>query len=116
MSDAFDEKALLEHIEDDIEFLEETVAMLDEDSPALLEEVRSAAAAGDAAALVKPAHALKSMVGNFCAGPAQAAARKVEIMGREGQLADADQAVQELEAEVARLLEELTAFVRTRTP
>ena len=62
MSDAFDENALMDRVDDDVEFLEETVTMLDEDSPALLEQIRVAAASGDAAALVKPAHALKGML------------------------------------------------------
>ena len=75
MSCAFDEEALLERVDGDIEFLEETVAMLDEDSPALLEAIRAAVRSSDAAALVKAAHALKGMLANFCAEPAAAAAR-----------------------------------------
>ena len=82
MSDAFDENALMDRVDDDVEFLEETVTMLDEDSPALLEQIRVAAASGDAPALVKPAHALKGMLANFCAEPAESAARDAELRRR----------------------------------
>ena len=46
MPDAFDEVALMDRVDGDVEFLEETIAMLDEDSPALLEQIRTAAASG----------------------------------------------------------------------
>ena len=86
MTDLFDKKALLDELEGDIEFLEETIEMLDEDSRELLDQVRAAAASGDAPALIKPAHAIKGMLGNFCADRAETAAREVELMGREGRL------------------------------
>jgi HPt (histidine-containing phosphotransfer) domain-containing protein len=112
MSDLFDKEALLDGIDGDIEFLEETLDMLDEDSGALLEQCRSAAEARDAEALVKPAHALKGMVGNFCAGPAQEAARAVEFMGREANLKDAAAAVTALCREVEQLKAALHAFLK----
>jgi len=115
MSDAFDEKALMDHVDGDREFLEETVAMLDEDSPGLLEQIRAAAVSRDAAALVKPAHALKGMVANFCAEPAASAAREVEMMGREERLADVNAAVDKLEREMQRLREALHEQLRTKT-
>ena len=74
MSAVFDQTALMDRVDHDIEFLAETVAMLDEDSPSLLEQIRAAVAAGDAAALVAPAHALKGMLANFCAASAEGAA------------------------------------------
>ena len=69
MSGAFDEKALMDRVDDDLEFLKETVTMLDEDGPVLLEELRAAVSARDATALVKSAHALKGMLANFCTRP-----------------------------------------------
>ena len=51
MPDAFDEKALMEGIEGDVEFLQEALDMFDEDTPALLAQLRAAAESGDAAAL-----------------------------------------------------------------
>ena len=90
MSEILLEDELMERVDGDLEFLEETIAMLDEDSPALLDEIKAAVAAGDAAALVKPAHALKGMVSNFCAPSAEAAALELEVMGREERMIDVD--------------------------
>ena len=116
MSDAFDENALLEQVDGDVEFLEETIALLDEDSPALLEKIRAAATSRDAAALVTPAHALKGMLGNFCAEPAESAARKLETMAREVRLADVEAAVENVARETERLKAALHEFLRTNTP
>ncbi len=115
MTDVFDEKALMDQVDGDMEFLEETVAMLDEDSPRLVEQIRAAATTGDAAALVKPAHTLKGMLSNFCAEPAEAAARELEEMGREERLNDVEAAADLLERETERLKEELHRFLSTRT-
>ena len=115
MADAFDENALMERVDGDVEFLDETVAMLDEDSPALLDEIRAAAESGDAAALVKPAHALKGMLANFCAEPAEAAARALETMGREERLAGVDSAVDCVRSETERLRKALHEFIRIKT-
>ena len=48
MSEVFAKKDLLDRVDGDTEFLEETVAMLDEDCPALLEKIRTAVASNDA--------------------------------------------------------------------
>jgi HPt (histidine-containing phosphotransfer) domain-containing protein len=114
VSDLFDEQALLDTVDGDLEFLAETVDMLDEDAPALLDEVRQAAEARNAEALVGPAHALKSMLGNFCAAPAQEAARAVEAMGRESRLDDVDAAVQRLQREAEQLKDALKTFLQAR--
>ena len=115
MSDAFDEDALMDRVDGDMEFLEETITMLDEDGPSLLEQVRAAAAASDATALVESAHALKSMVGNFCADAAERAARELEEMGRENRLTDVDAAVDRLKQELGALLKALNQFVQAKT-
>ena len=115
MSNAFDESALLDRVDGDVEFLEETIEMLDEDSPALLEQIRTAAESRDAENLVKAAHALKGMLANFCAEPAEAAARKLESMGREGQLAGVEAASDQVQRDTRRLREALHEFLRSRT-
>jgi HPt (histidine-containing phosphotransfer) domain-containing protein len=112
----FDEQELLDRIEDDFEFLEETVSMLEEDCPPLLEQVREAAGSSDAAALTKSAHALKGLFANFCAGPATDTARALEMMGRDNRLTDIQPAVRVLEDEAARLRAALQAFLQARKP
>lgn len=114
MSDAFDEAMLIDRVDDDFEFLEETVVMLEEDSPPLLEAIRAAAASGDAAAMCAAGHALKGMIGNFCAEPARAAAAVVEKMGRDDDLSGADAAVACVDRESTRLIQALRAFLQAR--
>ena len=115
MSGAFDEEALLDRVEGDIEFLEATITMLDEDSPALLEEIRAAVRTSDAAALVKPAHALKGMLSNFCAGPAEDAARQLETIGRKDRLGDAPGPAERVQRETEQLRAALHDFVKAKT-
>lgn len=112
MTDLFDKKALLEELEGDIEFLEETIEMLDEDSRKLLDQIRAAADSGDATALIRPAHALKGMLGNFCAARAGKAAREVEFKGREGSLEGTAEAVEVLCREVEQLRTALHLFLK----
>jgi HPt (histidine-containing phosphotransfer) domain-containing protein len=116
MSEIFDENELMDRVDGDREFLEETIAMLDEDSPSLLEQIRAAAASRDAEELAKAAHVLKGMLANFCAEPAEAAARKLEMMGREGQLVDVVAATDRVQHETGRLQESLHEFLRRTTP
>ena len=115
MSDAFDEDALMDRVDGDLEFLDETVAMLDEDSPVLLEEIRAAVRSRDAAALVKPAHALKGMLANFCAEPAEAAARELELMGREERLVDVAMSADRVQRETQQLQAALHDFLKAKT-
>lgn len=115
MSEVFDASALMERVDEDVEFLEETVSMLDEDSPGLLEEIRAAVSGRDAAALVKAAHALKGMLANFCAASAESAARELETMGREERLNDVEQAFERAEQETQKLRAALLAFLQSRT-
>jgi HPt (histidine-containing phosphotransfer) domain-containing protein len=114
MEPPFDEAELLDRIEDDFEFLEETVDMLDEDVPDLLDAIRAAVETGDSDALVTPAHALKGMVANFCAAPAEQAARALEMMGREQRLDDAASAVTRMQEEIDRLRSALRDYLKAR--
>ena len=115
MSDVLDEAQLMDRVDGDVEFLEETVTMLDEDGPELLVQIKAAVSARDAAALVKPAHALKGMVSNFCAPLAESAARELERMGREEQLDDVTRAAERAQRETQRLREALHEFLRSKT-
>ena len=116
MNKPFDEQALLDRVDGDIEFLGETIEMLEEDCPPLLERLGQAAAARDAEALASSAHALKGMLANFCAEPAEAAARTVEELGRADRVVEIDPAVQALHAETDRLRTALQALLQERKP
>jgi HPt (histidine-containing phosphotransfer) domain-containing protein len=115
MSAVFNEKELLDRIDNDWEFLGETVQMLSSDGPALMDEIRRAADASDAAALGRAAHTLKGMVANFCSPTTHACAFEVEKMGRNGDLSSAPAAVKTLEARLMVLIASLNDFVATRS-
>ena len=115
MPRTFDETELLERVDNDWEFLGETVQMLAADAPALLAEIRRATAAGDAPAVGRAAHALKGMISNFCAAAAQASAQDVEKHAKSGGLPDAAEAVEVLDARLRELIAELKDFVAART-
>jgi len=115
MSEIFDRNELMERVDGDIEFLQETIAMLDEDCPTLFAQIRAAAASGDAEQLAAAAHALKGMLANFCAEPAEAAARELEMMGRNGQLTGVEVATEQMQLELDRLQKALHEFLRSVT-
>ncbi len=114
MSPAFDHDELMERIDGDIEFLVESIEMLEEDVDPLLDNIREAAMARDASALVTPAHTLKGMLSNFCAEAAERAAHVLEMRGRENRLEDVDPLVDLLDQETRRLRAELLTFVGAR--
>jgi HPt (histidine-containing phosphotransfer) domain-containing protein len=108
----FDEAALRERVEGDDELLTEIVELFLEDSPRLLEEVRAAVAAGDAAELKRAAHTLKGAASNFGAAAVVAVCLELEAMSRSGDLAAAapagdrlTAALRELDAALCLLLE-----------
>lgn len=107
----FDKDALLDRVDGDAEFLAESVELLEEDGPPLLGEIRDAASAGDAERVAKAAHAFKGLVLNFCADAAAEAARRVEVMGREGATDGLDAAVSALAAEADLLMKSLRAYI-----
>ena len=106
----FDETELLARVDNDREFLAETVEMLATDGRALMDEVRRATAAGDAQALGRSAHTLKGMISNFCASESQASAFELERLGKSGDLSAAPAVLGKLEAQLESLIAALTEF------
>jgi PAS domain S-box-containing protein len=97
----------------DRQLLGELVRLFLDRCPEWLAELRRALAAGDAARLHRAAHALKGNLGNLGARAACERAQRIEIMGREGQLAGADEACRALEQSLERLRPALAAFAPT---
>lgn len=110
----FDEEGLMDRVDGDLEFLGETLEMLEEDYPDLIEEVQNAAASGDAEALAKSAHTLKGMFSNFCAEPAEAAARELEMKGRQNEIDGAADAVVILKQKGDELRTALHRYIEQR--
>ncbi len=114
MPRAFDENDLLERVDNDWDFLAETVEMLANDGRTLMAEIRRSAESGDAAAVGRAAHTLKGMISNFCSPDVHAAALAVEQLGKRGDLAAAGPAIERLETHLNTLISELADFVSTR--
>ena len=76
----------------------------------LLPEIRSAGERSDGKALERAAHKLKGSMGSFGASRAAEAAQRLEIMGRNGEMVQSEEALADLEHEVGRLREALTTF------
>jgi HPt (histidine-containing phosphotransfer) domain-containing protein len=107
-----DREAILERVGGDVEFLQEIAGLFAEDCPKLLTQIRSAVSTGDPVALEHAAHTLKGSVSNFGAEPARQAALRVEMLGRNGDLAQAPEACSALEMEMQRFTAALTALAR----
>jgi signal transduction histidine kinase/DNA-binding response OmpR family regulator len=81
----------------------EMVTYFETQAQDVLAAIRQAQDGRDAAAIARAAHALKGTLVYLGAAPAVAAAKRVEQLGRAGDLATAGSACRDLEQEVARL-------------
>jgi len=96
-SPPFDVNAALTQVDGDEELLGELAKMLIDDLPAQRVALRNAVAQGDSNALERTSHALKGAVGNFGARCAYDRARDLEMIGRAGDVAHAEQGLEALE-------------------
>lgn len=115
MADTFDENELMDRVDNDVEFLAETVQMLECDGRSAMQQIRDALLVGDTPSLARAAHALKGIVSNFCSPRTHASALELEQLGKRGDLSAASVAVAILEDQLEALLGELAAFVKERT-
>ena len=93
----------LDRLQGDRGLLEEIVEVFREECPRLVSQARRAIAAGDAAELRLAAHTLKGALVFFAAADAVEAARRLEMIGKRGELAAAPQAFEELQCQLERL-------------
>ncbi len=101
-----DKTAILDRVGGDVDLLKEIVALFLEDSPRLLAEIREAFQNGNPELMSRAAHTLKGSVSNFAAESATRAALRVENSGRSLDLAEAPEAIMQLEREMGRVREE----------
>jgi two-component system, sensor histidine kinase and response regulator len=99
----FDRDLTLARVEGDRRLLQEIVELFCEEAPRLLAEIQSSILHCDAKALAHVAHTLKGAVGHFGAQAAFEAALRLEVMGRGGDLTQAEAVYAELANEVTRL-------------
>jgi CheY-like chemotaxis protein len=100
------------HLEGDVELLKEIAAMFLEQCPSLVARVREAVAMKDPVQIERAAHTIKGSVGNFAAKAAFEAAQRLEKVGRDGTLDEAEAAKAMLENELERLKPALVALGR----
>ena len=77
---------LLESLGGDLDFLAELLQTYFDDSPRQIAAMRAAVAAGDAEALRRAAHSLKSNSANFGALALSAKCKELELLGKAGTL------------------------------
>jgi two-component system, sensor histidine kinase and response regulator len=100
---------LLEITGGDQAFVDELIDTFIEDATSQIEALRSAAAAGDGEAIVRPAHSLKSNAANVGAALLGDLARSLETDGRTGDVPDAVGRVASVEAEFDAVRDALLA-------
>jgi signal transduction histidine kinase/DNA-binding response OmpR family regulator len=106
---------LLERIDGDRVFLAELLDLFRKDYPAQMQIAHEAARNGDAASLQRVGHALKGALGNLSASHASHLCSDIEAMGRSGNIQFAPAAVNELEKELARVVEILDGLCMEAT-
>src|SRR4029079_2003277 len=90
-------------------FVDELIDTFIEDATAQIDGLRSAASAGDAEAIIRPAHSLKSNAANVGATALEDLARDLEGDGRTGDVPDAVARVASVETEFAAVRDGLLA-------
>jgi HPt (histidine-containing phosphotransfer) domain-containing protein len=116
MSDVIDKAELMDRIDNDLEFLAETVELYQQDCPTLLGGIRSALQSQDSDGVATAAHTLKGLVSNFCARSTVEAALKLEMMGKHNDLDGGAEALAALERETQRLQEALEELLQGNEP
>lgn len=107
-----DHGVLLAGVGGDHRFLQKLARLFMADCPGRLAAIKSAVQRRDADGLFTAAHLLKGSVGNFAAKEVFEAARRLEIMGRDGDLHAAREACDALEDELSHLTKELRRLTR----
>lgn len=101
---------LRESVGGDTEFVADLVRTYLSEGEAHLEQMSAAAAAGDAGAIVRPAHTLKSSSASVGAARLSRIARDIEVAGREGGTDSLRAAVEEAQ----QVWDETVAAMRAR--
>ena len=111
----WDPTTILAEVEGDRELLLKLIGRFLDQYPKVLSEIRASVSQRDSAMLERSSHKLKGSVSNFGARNAYEAARRLEEMGRNGDLVGAEEATVVLETEICRLQDDLAEFSRSGT-
>lgn len=108
----FSLREALARLDDDVELFQTLAELFVEQGPKDLADTRAALSAQDAAALARAAHRIKGAVLQFCAPTVLDAARRLEELGRAGDLKEAAAACARLEEALLCLLDALRHHIR----
>lgn len=106
-----DAETLLARVDGDWVLLKELVGLFIEECPRRIGEIRAALARHDSSELASAAHGLKGALSYFAAGAATDAAGRLERMGRDGDLRDAEAACAALEQALVHLTPALDELI-----
>jgi two-component system sensor histidine kinase/response regulator len=109
-----DLEAALERLGGDEELLGSVIQMFLEECPSLITNLRAAVLQGDAKSLELAGHTLRGLVANFGAASVCELAFKLELMGKEGNLAESEAVTTALEAELQLVITTVTGLVRVQ--
>jgi len=109
---SLDWQKAVKHLDHNEALLRDMAEMFFAEGPKLMERIRHAMAQGNAPELHRAAHTLKGSAQIFAAGPTVAAALRLETLGREGTLTEADDAWTDLDNAMAQLLPALKASAK----
>jgi HPt (histidine-containing phosphotransfer) domain-containing protein len=99
----FDREAALENVGGDAELLAELAVIFAEEYPPLIDAVCAGIATGDGEQVQRTAHSIKGAVSPFAAQAAYDAALRLENMGTDANLSGANDALADLEQQLALL-------------
>lgn len=102
-----DHETLMDQVGGDPELLLRLIELFDSDRAETIDAIKAGLASKDAKQVERAAHRLKGSLGTLAATAAHAAAFQLEVIGRSGDLSQADSAWQSLERELTRLRPEL---------
>jgi signal transduction histidine kinase/CheY-like chemotaxis protein len=112
LGDVLDRQALEAHLDNDAELLHELVCLFEIECPKLLADIRAGVEAGDTARVNLAAHSLKGMAGNLGGCAASAAASRLELLSRAGELKNCAESLTVLEDAVIRLMAALSELLQ----
>lgn len=115
MSEIYDRQMALEQAGGSAALLAELIEVFAKETPALLAQLREAIDQGDAAEVQRIAHTIKGSARVFGAEAVATVAERLEAMGREAELNEADEAMKALDVQAERLLTALSAEVADAT-
>jgi len=103
----FSRAKLLDQLDDDEALMHRMTGLFNENTPLLLDDIRSAIACQSGSDLARSAHALLSSLGAFGAEKASLLTRKLEALGLQKDLSPAADIFSELEHEAERIFDAL---------